>query len=59
MTKEHWQWLCLCAARYMDIGGLDSQDAMHAAIVCWEELVDPLDYDPAEIADDDMACWDE
>jgi hypothetical protein len=55
MTEQDWQ--DRCAARFIERGGLDSEEAIYNAQICYEEFcVDSLD-NPEYCADESMSYW--
>jgi tellurite resistance protein len=57
ITKE--EWLKQCAARYIEVAGVDQDMADNFAAVDFEVMETDGEYqDPAEAADADLECWD-
>lgn len=55
MTEKEWK--DRCAARFIQRGGMDEEDAAYNAQVCFDEFcADSLD-DPEVCADESMSYW--
>lgn len=61
-TRE--EWVSACAARYLEVSGIDTESADYFAKVCAEQEQDangpygPEWESPADAADEDMSYWD-
>lgn len=56
MSTIKEDWLRRCAQRYIDMSGIDEDEAKEYAEACWESRLDDADS-PEDAADEDMSYW--
>lgn len=56
-SMSNSEWIERCAARFIQVGGLNTNVAFEQAKICYD-MDDPADgITPEQAADNEMDCW--